>query len=63
MDGVASVDDPVLNESQDTAVLTAVPDSAPSSSETKELVQTIRDEVTSIESDSDADIFVTGVTA
>ena len=63
MDGIASVDDPVLSESEDTAVLTAVPETAPTSGETKDLVQEIRSAVSGIEADTGADIFVTGNTA
>ncbi|UYM05606.1 MMPL family transporter [Solicola gregarius] len=63
LDGVASVDDPVFSEAEDTAVLTAVPETAPSSGETKDLVEEIRSEVAGVETDTGADILVTGTTA
>ena len=63
VDGVASVDDPVLNEAEDTAVLTAVPETAPTSAETKELVESIRGAASGVEADTGADIAVTGTTA
>ncbi len=63
VDGVASVDDPVLNEAEDTAVLTAVPETAPTSAETKELVESIRGAASGVEAETGADIAVTGTTA
>ena len=63
LDGVVSVGDPVLSQAEDTAVLTAVPQTAPSSAETKDLVQEIRSEASSVEADTGADILVTGTTA
>ncbi|MFJ5264974.1 MMPL family transporter [Streptomyces sp. NPDC088387] len=63
MDGVASVGDPVLSESKDMAVFTAVPRTAPSSGETKDLVHTMRGSVSGVEADTGADVLVTGTTA
>ncbi|MEU5703664.1 MMPL family transporter [Streptomyces aurantiacus] len=63
VDGVASVGDPVLSEDKDTALLTAVPKTAPNSGETKDLVHTIRDALSGVEADTGADIAVTGTTA
>ncbi|MEU9607722.1 MMPL family transporter [Streptomyces sp. NPDC048057] len=63
VDGVASVGDPVLSGTKDTAVLTAVPQTAPNSGETKDLVHAIRDAVADIEADTGTDILVTGTTA
>ncbi|WP_327191031.1 MMPL family transporter [Streptomyces xinghaiensis] len=63
VDGVASVGDPVLSRAGDTAVVTAVPETAPSSGETKDLVHTLRDAVSAIEADTGADVLVTGRTA
>jgi RND superfamily putative drug exporter len=63
VDGVATVEAPVLNETGDTAVITAVPDTAPSSAETKDLVESIRDAASGVEADTGADISVTGATA
>ncbi|GAA3674282.1 MMPL family transporter [Streptomyces iranensis] len=63
VDGVASVGDPVLSRTKDTAVLTAVPRTAPNSGETKDLVHTIRGAVSGVEADTGAGILVTGTTA
>jgi RND superfamily putative drug exporter len=63
LDGVASVGAPLLSEAEDTAVLTAVPETAPASSETKDLVQEIRNVVSGVEADTGAEILVTGTTA
>ncbi|MFF6997861.1 MMPL family transporter [Streptomyces sp. NPDC008313] len=63
VDGVASVGDPVLSPNKDTAVLTAVPETAPNSAETKDLVHDIRDAVSGVEARTDTDIKVTGKTA
>jgi RND superfamily putative drug exporter len=63
VDGVASVEAPVFNEAGDTAVITAVPETAPTSVETKELVETIRSSASDVETDTGAEIAVTGTTA
>ncbi|WP_406212734.1 MMPL family transporter [Streptomyces canus] len=63
VDGVASVGDPVLSRTKDTAVLTAVPRTAPNSGETKDLVHAIRDAVSGVEADTGAAVLVTGTTA
>ncbi|WBB60898.1 MMPL family transporter [Streptomyces sp. WMMC500] len=63
VDGVASVGDPVLDEAGDTAVLTAVPETAPNSGETKDLVHSIRDAADGVEADTGAGVLVTGTTA
>nr|WP_241267191.1 MMPL family transporter [Streptomyces scabichelini] len=63
VDGVASVGDPVLSRAKDTAVLTAVPQTAPNSGETKDLVHAIRGAVSGVEADTGAGILVTGTTA
>ncbi|QDQ09975.1 MMPL family transporter [Streptomyces spectabilis] len=63
VDGVASVGDPVLSPARDTAVLTAVPRTAPTSGETKDLVQAIRSAASGVEDDTGADVLVTGRTA
>ncbi|TDC55732.1 MMPL family transporter [Actinomadura sp. KC345] len=63
VDGVASVGDPVLNGPGDTAVLTAVPETAPNSGETKDLVHAIRGAVSGVEADTGAGVLVTGTTA
>ncbi|MFC8678097.1 MMPL family transporter [Streptomyces griseorubiginosus] len=63
VDGIASVGEPVLSRTEDTAVLTAVPRTAPNSGETKDLVHTLRDAASGVEADTGADVLVTGTTA
>ncbi|MDX3233755.1 MMPL family transporter [Streptomyces sp. ME19-01-6] len=63
VEGIASVGDPVLSRTKDTAVLTAVPRTAPNSGETKDLVHAIRGAVLGVEADTGAGILVTGTTA
>ncbi|MBI0299079.1 MMPL family transporter [Streptomyces sp. PRKS01-29] len=63
VDGVASVGDPVLSRTKDTAVLTAVPRTAPNTGETKDLVEAIRGAVSGVEADTGAAVLVTGTTA
>ncbi|MEU8825605.1 MMPL family transporter [Streptomyces sp. NPDC048636] len=61
MDGVARVNPPRLDDSGDTAVLTVVPTTAPSSQATTDLVHALRDP--GLETESDARIMVSGTTA
>ena len=61
--GVVSVSPARFNEAKDTAVITAVPSTAPASEQTQDLVRTIRDERAAVESATGADIKVTGTTA
>ncbi|MDH6521340.1 RND superfamily putative drug exporter [Streptomyces sp. SAI-135] len=63
VDGVASVGEPVLNRAGNTAVLTAVPRTAPNSGETKDLVHAIRHAAEGVEADTGSGILVTGTTA
>ncbi|MFD9440841.1 MMPL family transporter [Streptomyces sp. NPDC060006] len=63
VDGVESVGAPVLSRTKDTAVLTAVPQTAPNSGETKDLVHTIRGAVSDTAAATGAGILVTGTTA
>ncbi|WP_221351985.1 MMPL family transporter [Streptomyces beigongshangae] len=63
VDGVASVGEPVLGRSGDTAVLTAVPRTAPNSAGTKDLVHAIRGAVSGVEAGTGAGVLVTGTTA
>ncbi|WP_255326124.1 MMPL family transporter [Williamsia sp. D3] len=63
VDGIESVGDPVISDNNDTAVLTAIPQTAPTSSDTKDLVESIRGEVSRVESATGAAILVTGTTA
>ncbi|MFJ7195745.1 MULTISPECIES: MMPL family transporter [unclassified Streptomyces] len=61
--GVVVTTPPAFNEAGDTAVLTAVPSTGPSSEDTTELVRTIRDEARDLESGTGATMLVTGATA
>ncbi|MEU9319091.1 MMPL family transporter [Streptomyces sp. NPDC048295] len=61
--GVVVTTPPAFNEAGDTAVLTAVPATGPSSEDTTELVRTIRDEARGLESGTGATMLVTGATA
>ena len=63
VDGVASAGEPVLSPDKDTAVLTAVPKTAPNSGETKDLVHDIRHAVAGVEAGTGAVVLVTGRTA
>ncbi len=63
VDGVASVGEPLHSESGDTAVLTAVPETAPNSGETKDLVHALRGAAPGIEAETGAGVLVTGMTA
>ncbi|WP_030856767.1 MMPL family transporter [Streptomyces sp. NRRL S-37] len=63
VDGIASVGEPVIGENEDTALLTVVPETAPNSGETKDLVHALRDTVAETGADTGADVFVTGGTA
>ncbi|MGK3941860.1 MMPL family transporter [Streptomyces caeruleatus] len=63
VDGVESVGVPVLDRAEDTAVLTAVPRTAPTSGATKDLVHAIRDAAPGVEADTGAGVLVTGTTA
>jgi putative drug exporter of the RND superfamily len=63
LDDVASVGTGTPNPSLDTAILQVIPESAPDSPETTQLVQAIRDRAPDIEERYDTDIAVTGTTA
>ncbi|WP_031509083.1 MMPL family transporter [Streptomyces megasporus] len=63
LDNVAAVTPATFNEAGDTAMLTVVPKSAPSSAETEGLVRAIRGEARGIAAETDADVLVTGQTA
>ncbi|MEU0027950.1 MMPL family transporter [Streptomyces sp. NPDC006335] len=60
LDDVATVTPPAFNKAGDTATITVVPGSKPSSTQTEDLVHAIRDDVAS---KADADVLVTGTTA
>ncbi|MFK8908176.1 MMPL family transporter [Streptomyces sp. YS-3] len=60
---VAEVMAPALNKAGDTATITVIPKSKPSSTETEDLVQSIRDAGKDIRSETKAEVLVTGATA
>ncbi|MGP3926007.1 MMPL family transporter [Streptomyces sp. 8N616] len=61
--GIAAVTPAAFNEAGDTATITVVPSSKPSSAETEDLVHTLRGEGGRIRSDTGAQMLVTGATA
>ena len=60
---VATVTPATFNKDGDTATITVVPDSKPSSVTTEDLVHGIRDAGTQIRTDTDSTVLVTGTTA
>ncbi|WP_128431471.1 MMPL family transporter [Streptomyces cyaneus] len=60
---VVTVTPPTYNKSGDTATITVIPDSKPSSVSTEDLVHSIRDAGTGITAETDAKVLVTGTTA
>ncbi|MEU0627273.1 MMPL family transporter [Streptomyces sp. NPDC005989] len=62
-DGIVATTPPAFNEAGDTAVITAVPSTGPSSADTTDLVHTIRDEARGLKSEAGAKLLVTGATA
>ncbi|MGP3979160.1 MMPL family transporter [Streptomyces sp. 8N114] len=63
LDGVAASTPPKFNKAGDTAMVTVVPDSEPSSARTEELVHSIRDTGADLRTDTGAHVLVTGTTA
>jgi putative drug exporter of the RND superfamily len=63
LDGVVAVTPPAPNKGGDTATITVIPDSKPSSVQTEDLVHSIRDAGGDIQADSGAETLVTGSTA
>ncbi|WP_326582181.1 MMPL family transporter [Streptomyces sp. NBC_00481] len=68
-DGIKSLKDVVtvtpatFNKAGDTAMITVIPNSKPSSTQTEDLVHAIRDEGAGVTADTDAKVLVTGATA
>ncbi len=60
---VAAVNPATFNEAGDTAMITVIPGSKPSSTDTEDLVHAIRDTGADIKADTDAEVLVTGSTA
>ncbi|MEU0676252.1 MMPL family transporter [Streptomyces sp. NPDC006172] len=63
LDGVATVTPAAPNKAGDTATITVIPDSKPSSVTTENLVHAIRDTGERIKADEGAEVLVTGSTA
>ncbi|MFF5184022.1 MMPL family transporter [Streptomyces sp. NPDC000345] len=63
LDDVVTVTPATFNKTGDTAMITVVPDSKPSSTETEDLVHAIRDAGAGVTADTDAKVLVTGTTA
>ncbi|MCX5333458.1 MMPL family transporter [Streptomyces sp. NBC_00140] len=60
---VVTVTPATFNKAGDTAMITVIPDSKPSSTQTEDLVHAIRDQSTDVKADTDANVLVTGTTA
>ncbi|MGN9814508.1 MMPL family transporter [Streptomyces sp. SD11] len=60
---VVTVTPPAPNKAGDTATITVIPDSKPSSTQTEDLVHAIRGQSADIKADTDAEVLVTGTTA
>ncbi|MEY9991987.1 RND superfamily putative drug exporter [Streptomyces sp. V4I8] len=60
---VVTVTPATYNKAGDTATITVIPDSKPSSGSTEDLVHSIREAGAEIKSDTDASVLVTGTTA
>ncbi|MFI9616688.1 MMPL family transporter [Streptomyces sp. NPDC052023] len=63
LENVVTVTPPAPNKAGDTATITVIPDSKPSSVTTEELVHSIRDTGAQVKADTDAELLVTGATA
>ncbi|MFH9064561.1 MMPL family transporter [Streptomyces coeruleorubidus] len=63
LEDVVTVTPPAPNKAGDTATITVIPDSKPSSVATEDLVHSIRGKGAGIKADSDANVLVTGQTA
>ncbi|MFH8975809.1 MMPL family transporter [Streptomyces sp. NPDC017890] len=63
LDDVVAVTPPAPNKGGDTATITVIPDSKPSSVQTEDLVHAIRDAGAGIKADTGAETLVTGSTA
>ncbi|MGW6924987.1 MMPL family transporter [Streptomyces sp. NPDC054950] len=60
---VATVTPAMFNKAGDTATITVIPGSKPSSTQTEDLVHAIRDQGTDVRADTGAQVLVTGTTA
>ncbi|WNO76608.1 MMPL family transporter [Streptomyces sp. AM8-1-1] len=62
-EGVASISPATVNEAGDTAILNVIPDTGPGDGRTEDLVRSIRDAAGGLETETGAEILVTGQTA
>ncbi|WP_069768644.1 MMPL family transporter [Streptomyces sp. LUP30] len=63
LEDVVTVTPAAFNKAGDTATITVIPDSKPSSTQTEDLVHAIRDQGAEVRSDTGAQVLVTGTTA
>ncbi|GGO55782.1 MMPL family transporter [Streptomyces lasiicapitis] len=63
LDDVLTVSPPQFNKAGDTAIISVVPSSKPSGTETENLVHEIRGEAKTVQADGGAEVMVTGTTA
>ncbi|MEV0223763.1 MMPL family transporter [Streptomyces sp. NPDC050704] len=63
LDDVVTVTPAAFNKAGDTATITVIPDSKPSSTQTEDLVHAIRDQGADVKADTGAEVLVTGTTA
>ncbi|MBD9727243.1 MMPL family transporter [Streptomyces caniscabiei] len=63
LDDVVTVTPATFNKAGDTAMITVIPESKPSSTQTEDLVHAIRDAGAGVAADTDAKVLVTGATA
>ncbi|WP_221352173.1 MMPL family transporter [Streptomyces beigongshangae] len=63
LENVVTVTPPVPNKAGDTATITVIPASKPSSAQTEDLVHAIRGQGAAVEADTGAKVLVTGTTA
>jgi RND superfamily putative drug exporter len=63
LENVVTVTPATFNKAGDTAMITVIPDSKPSSTQTEDLVHAIRDAGAGVTADTDAKVLVTGTTA
>ncbi|MEU5200345.1 MMPL family transporter [Streptomyces scabiei] len=63
LDDVVTVTPATFNKAGDTAMITVIPKSKPSSTQTEDLVHAIRDAGAGVSADTDAKVLVTGATA
>ncbi|MET8166018.1 MMPL family transporter [Streptomyces sp. NPDC005329] len=63
LDDVATVTPAMFNKAGDTATITVIPGSKPSSTQTEDLVHVIRDQGADVRADTGAQVLVTGTTA